>query len=100
MSIGQFKREISELVSRVACGGERIVLTSRGKPKAALVSMQDYARLGLARERQSLARWQAWIEDAEKLSTKILERRTDEPLDVQARWQEARADLEARDDRR
>ncbi len=42
VSIGTVKRDISELVNRVAYGGERIMLTSRGKPKAALVSVNDY----------------------------------------------------------
>ncbi len=45
VSIGQIKRDISELINRVAYGGERIVLTSRGKPKAAIVSMADYEQL-------------------------------------------------------
>jgi len=45
VSIGQVKRDISELINRVAYGGERIVLTSRGKPKAVLVSMADYEQL-------------------------------------------------------
>ena len=45
VSIGEVKRDISELVNRVAYGGERIVLTSRGKPKAVLVSIGDYGRL-------------------------------------------------------
>ena len=36
VSIGQVKRDISELVNRVSYAGERIILTSRGKPKAAL----------------------------------------------------------------
>jgi len=41
-SIGQVKRDISELVNRVAYGHEQVILTSRGKPKAALVSIEDY----------------------------------------------------------
>jgi prevent-host-death family protein len=45
ISIGQVKRDISELVNRVAFGGERIVLTSRGKPKAVLVSLSDYEQI-------------------------------------------------------
>lgn len=45
ISIGQVKRDISELVNRVAYGGERIVLTSRGKPKAVLVSVSDYEQM-------------------------------------------------------
>ena len=43
VSIGRVKRDVSDLVNRVAYGGERIVLTSRGKPKAVLISLEDYA---------------------------------------------------------
>ena len=103
VSIGRVKRDISDLVNRVAYGGERIVLTSRGKPKAALVSIEDYERLERERESQArqtrLAHWQAWLRDAETLSTDILRRRNGEPLDLDALWEQARADLEARDDR-
>jgi prevent-host-death family protein len=56
ISIGQVKRDISDLVNRVAYGGERIILTSRGKPKAAIVSMEDYERLEQERARGFLAK--------------------------------------------
>ena len=98
VSIGRVKRDISELVYRVAYGGERIVLTSRGKPKAALVSMDDYERLERGRASQDLSRWQAWQADCEALATDILWRRGGVPLDVDALWAAARADREARDD--
>ena len=55
VSIGRVKRDLSELVNRVAYGGERIMLTSRGKPKAALVSIADYERLEREREQRSAA---------------------------------------------
>jgi prevent-host-death family protein len=98
ISIGQVKRDISDLVNRVAYRGERIVLTSRGKPKAALVSIEDYQRLEREQVSQRLARWQAWLVECEKLSTDILERRGGKPLDLDALWQAARADLERRDE--
>jgi prevent-host-death family protein len=44
-SIGRVKREISQLVNRVAFDDDRIVLTSRGKPKAVIVSLEDYERI-------------------------------------------------------
>jgi prevent-host-death family protein len=99
VAIGQVKRDLSDLVNRVAYGGERILLTSRGKPKAALVSFEDYQRLEQERATQDLARWQAWLAESEKLAADILERRGGVPLDVDALWQAARADLEARDDK-
>ena len=45
VSIAEVKRSISAIVNRVAFGRERIVLTSRGKPKAALVSIEDLQKL-------------------------------------------------------
>jgi prevent-host-death family protein len=37
-------------VNRVAFGGERIILTSRGKPKAVLIGIEDLRKLeGLER---------------------------------------------------
>ena len=45
ISIAEIKRSISTIVNRVAFGRERIILTSRGKPKAALVSIQDLEKL-------------------------------------------------------
>lgn len=38
--------QLAELMGRVTYGGERIVLTRHGKPAAALVSIDDLARLG------------------------------------------------------
>jgi len=46
-----------------------------------------------------LTRWQAWLAESESLTSDILERRAGAPLDVDALWRAARADLEARDDR-
>ena len=98
VSIGEVKRDISDLVNRVAYRGERIVLTSRGKPKAALVSIEDYERLKPGQVNDKLAAWQAWLSENDRLTAEILERRTGESLAVDTLWQEARADLEARDD--
>jgi len=41
----QAKGKISKLVASVVKKGERIVLTSRGQPRAALVSIMDLERL-------------------------------------------------------
>jgi len=98
IAIGQVKRDISELVNRVAYGGERVILTSRGKPKAALVSIADYERLQQEQGKDRSRHWQAWVVESDKLTAEILARREGEPLDVDALWQAARADLEARDE--
>ena len=96
VSIGQVKRDISDLVNRVAYARERIVLTSRGKPKAALVSMEDYARLEAMQGKEPDA-WQAWQTQLDKLNTDILARRQQAPVPVDEIWDATRADLEERD---
>jgi len=45
VGIAEIKRSISTIVNRVAFGRERIVLTLRGRPKAALVSIEDLQKL-------------------------------------------------------
>ena len=97
ISIGQVKRDISDLVNRVAYRGERIVLTSRGKPKAAIVSMEDYHRLEQETAAARLARWEAWLAHSDALAAEILARRGGEPIDVEALLEAVRADREERD---
>ena len=96
VSIGEVKRDISELVNRVAFGGERIVLTSRGKPKAVLVNVEDYRRLQAQEQSNSLQQWDEWMAQARQLSAEILARRQGQPIDVAQIEQAARADLEGR----
>jgi hypothetical protein len=42
--------------------------------------------------------WQTWLAESRALATEILTRRQGKPLDVDALWQDTRADLEARDE--
>ena len=87
VSIEQAKRDISELINRVAAGGERIVLASHGKPKAALVSMEDYERLTRMRKSVDVHEWEQWVAENEQLSQEILARRGGAPIDVGAIFQ-------------
>ena len=80
ISIGQVKMNISELVNRVAYRGERIVLTSRKKPKAVLVSLEDYQKL-LDAEQASVS-IHTWRSDAWMLAQRIRERREGYDIDV------------------
>ena len=41
VSVSQLKSRLSEYLNRAAYGRERIIVASRGKPKAAVVSVQD-----------------------------------------------------------
>ncbi len=45
VGVGEAKRRLSELMSRVVYRGERFVIERRGKPMVALVSAEDLAGL-------------------------------------------------------
>src|SRR5438128_10355813 len=68
VSLGQARDRLSALVNDAAHGGQRIVLSSRGRPKAALIGMEDLERLEragaasrtIARE---MLRWIERVED-------------------------------------
>lgn len=91
ISIGQVKRDISEMVNRVAYQGERIVLTSRGRPKAVLVSLEDYKKLQQSEASQPAR--SAWLANAQELAERIRQRRADQPVDVEALLDANRKDL-------
>jgi len=93
VSIGQIKRDISELVNRVTYAGDHIIITSRGKPKAALVSMQDYEQL--IKNEGRAADIKKWLAETRVLSGKI-EKRRGKPVDVDVILDASRADLDTR----
>jgi prevent-host-death family protein len=96
--IGQVKRDISDLVNRVAYRGERIILTSRGKPKAALVSIEDYERLRKEQTKDNLAHWRTWLAQADALVAEVLARRGGAPISVDDLVHQDREELEVRSD--
>lgn len=44
-SVSKLKSALSEFLNRAAYGHERIIVASRGKPKAAVISIEDLLRL-------------------------------------------------------
>jgi prevent-host-death family protein len=96
VSIGQVKKEIDSLVDRVADTHETIIVTSHGKPKAALISMEDYAYLQQATGK-NLVQWEGWWEEQKKLTKEILAGREQDSIPVDEMWEAARAELESRD---
>ena len=45
VSVGKLKKDLSSLLNQVAYGNQRVVVESRGKPKAVLISMEELERL-------------------------------------------------------
>jgi prevent-host-death family protein len=41
VSVSELKNALSEILNRAAFGRERIVVASRGRPKAAVISIED-----------------------------------------------------------
>jgi prevent-host-death family protein len=91
VSIGQVKRDISELVNRVAYQGERVILTSRGRPKAVLISLQDYELIQQVEGGQPART--AWLAEARALAARIRARRGGQDLDLDALLEADRDDL-------
>ena len=98
VGIGQVKREISQLLNRVAFGGERIMLTSRGKPKAVIVSLKDYARIQQAETQTQADQWERWLAANRLLTAQILAEREGKMVDVDTLLESNRADSEERHD--
>jgi len=45
VSVSELKSALSEFLNRAAYGRERIIVASRGKPKAAVIGIEDLRRL-------------------------------------------------------
>ena len=78
VSISRLKNELSEYLNRAAYGGERIVVTSRDRPKAAVISVADLERLEDLEDaqaaREALAAYRAgetvpWEQVKEEMAT-------------------------------
>jgi prevent-host-death family protein len=60
ISVSEAKSAFSKFVNRAAYGRERIVVTSHGQPKAALIGLDDLERLEQMEEMQdALAAYEA-----------------------------------------
>src|SRR5262249_56983067 len=71
VSLAQARDRLSILVNDAAHGGQRIVLASRGRPKAALIGMEDLARLeraetGTTTIEREMLHWIERVEDAQR----------------------------------
>jgi prevent-host-death family protein len=69
LSTSQLREELSEALNRVAYKGERIVLRRHGKDVAALVPMDDLARLEEMEDRADNAAADAALKEIERTGT-------------------------------
>jgi prevent-host-death family protein len=84
--VAELKARLSEYVSLSAFRGERIVITRRGKPVAALVGLEDLQTLSQAEKRKGLseliARWEDFEDIAGSIDRIYRSRRDNGPRDV------------------
>jgi len=74
IGVAEAKRRFSELLARVAFGGERFIIRRRGKPLAALVGLEDLRLIEERRPREGLlaaARALADYEDLEEVMAEV-----------------------------
>lgn len=70
ISVSEMKDTLSEVLNRAAYGQERIVIASRGKPKAAVISVED---LELLEELEDALAVREALEEYERGETVSLE---------------------------
>lgn len=77
VGIAKAKNELSTLLNLAAFGGERIILQSRGKPKAAIISLGDLQKLEQLEKSINTVQSQRLfaLTKAQRLRERILERR-------------------------
>jgi prevent-host-death family protein len=84
--VAELKARLSEYVSLSASRGERIVITRRGKPVAALVSLEDLQTLSQAEKRKGLSelidRWEDFEDIAGSIDRIYRSRRDNGQRDV------------------
>lgn len=81
VSMTEAKNALADVVNRVVYGGERIILVSRGKPKAAIISMDDLRTLEALKDLETRrARMTTWLDEARAVRQQILKRREGVPL--------------------
>ena len=83
VSISQLKDRLSEYLNRVAFGHERIIVASRGKPKAAVISLSDLELLEELEDAQAARKALAEYEQGETISLEqMIEELTEAPREL------------------
>ncbi len=82
VSLAEARDRLSALVNDAAHGGQRIVLSSRGRPKAALIGMQDLERLereerGATTLGREMRRWIERVETVQRGWVRVKRSSTD-----------------------
>jgi prevent-host-death family protein len=91
VNIRKARENFSEIINRVAAKGERVILTSRNKPKAAIVSLKD----AMAIEDRSMKKAKRFLqlERIRKMRLKLARKRlVDDSLEALRKMREERVE--------
>lgn len=91
VSVSKLKRDLSELISRAAYGREWVIIASRGKRKAAIVSIEDLELIAKLRQsNQAETKWRAWLEGADMLRERTRDRQGTDSTELLRQMREER----------
>jgi prevent-host-death family protein len=86
VAVAEAKSRFSELLSKVAHANQRIIVTKRQKPIAAIVTMDDLRRLNLMEKRSGLlscvGKWDRFEEIVKDVEAAYNARNEDKPRNV------------------
>lgn len=91
VNIRKARENFSEIINRVAAKGERVILTSRNRPKAAIVSLKD----AMAIEDRSMKKAKRFLqlERIRKMRLKLARKRSvDDSLEALKKMREERVE--------
>lgn len=66
LPLKNFREQLSDLVSKVAYGNQKVVITKFGKPVAALVTFDDYEKIMNPAKRFTKEEWEKGFEFVDK----------------------------------
>ena len=86
LSVAEAKSRFSEYISRVAYAGQRYVISKRGKPIAALVSLEDLENIRASQDTEKISeiagKWEDFDEIEEDIARAHNSRKDDRGRDV------------------
>tara|TARA_B100002003_G_C13620917_1_gene318511 strand:+ start:40 stop:315 length:276 start_codon:yes stop_codon:yes gene_type:complete len=85
-SVAEIKSHFSEYISKVAYSQEKIIITKRNKPIAALIDMNELKKLNNVKEISGLSsvigKWKNFHEISEEIDKAYRLRKRDKPRNV------------------
>lgn len=73
VSMTKLRHNLGDLVNRASYGGERVIVMSRGEPKAAIIGIEELLRLEESRSQSTSAAAYTSLQAADEIRARIKE---------------------------